>query len=337
MATFGQWVQGARPRTLPAAVSPVLVGSAVAWTYLAPPGFPSAGWAATALVPAAPTSFLTGDDVSMFSVGGHPHAAQSAGEFALRALLALVVALALQVGVNYANDYSDGVRGTDDARVGPVRLVGQRLADPASVKRAALVAFAVAALAGLVLVLLTQAWWLVLLGLTAILAAWFYTGGPRPYGYAGLGELVVFVYFGLVAVAGSTYVQTLAITWLSLACGVGCGCLSVAILLANNLRDIPTDAVSGKRTLAVRLGDPGTRVAYSLAVALPFLVAVGIAIGGRPWALLALLSLPLAVRPTRVVRGGATGRDLVPVLAGTGLLLLGYAVSLSLGLVVGAR
>ena len=335
MATIGQWVQGARPRTLPAAVSPVLVGSAVAWRYLAPLHFSSYGTPTTMLAPVEPTSFLTGDDVSMFSILGHPNAVQSAGEFALRALLALVVALALQVGVNYANDYSDGVRGTDDARVGPVRLVGQRLATPSSVKLAAFAAFGVAALAGLALVLLTQAWWLVLVGLAAIAAAWLYTGGPRPYGYAGLGEL--FVFFGLIAVMGSEYVQTLAIGWLALACGVGCGCLSVAILLANNLRDIPTDAVAGKHTLAVRMGDAGTRTAYSLAIAIPYLTAAGIAIAGVPWALLALLSLPLAIRPARTVRSGAVGRDLVPVLAGTGLLLLGYAVSLSLGLVLSAR
>jgi 1,4-dihydroxy-2-naphthoate octaprenyltransferase len=254
--------------------------------------------------------------------------------FGVRALLALLVALALQIAVNYANDYSDGIRGTDDARVGPVRLVGQGLAPAHRVREAALASFAVAALAGLGLVLLTQTWWLVLVGLAAIAAAWLYTGGPRPYGYAGLGELFVFVFFGLVAVAGSTYVQTLTVTWVSIAGGIACGMLSVAILLANNLRDIPTDSIAGKRTLAVRLGDRGTRMAYLLAVAAPFVVTVAIAVPDYPWALLALVAIPLAVPPLRVVSRGATGRDLVPVLSGTGRLLLGYAVALSLGLVI---
>jgi 1,4-dihydroxy-2-naphthoate octaprenyltransferase len=215
-----------------------------------------------------------------------------------------------------------------------VRLVGQGLAPARQVRLAAFGSFGVAALAGLVLVLVTATWWLILVGLAAIVAAWFYTGGPRPYGYAGLGELFVFVFFGLVAVIGSTYVQTLTVTWLSLAGGVACGALSVAILLANNLRDIPTDTVAGKRTLAVRLGDRGTRIAYLLAVATPFLVTGAMAIPDSPWALSGLLALPLAISPVRVVRSGAVGRDLVPVLAGTGKLLLGYAVALSLGLVV---
>jgi 1,4-dihydroxy-2-naphthoate octaprenyltransferase len=254
--------------------------------------------------------------------------------FAVRAVLALIVALALQVGVNYSNDYSDGIRGTDEVRVGPVRLVGQKLAPARQVKYAALACFGVAAIAGLALVLLTQAWWLILVGLAAIVAAWFYTGGPRPYGYAGLGELFVFVFFGLVAVVGSTYVQTLTITATSLAGGVACGALSVAILLANNLRDIPTDTVHGKHTLAVRLGDHGTRTAYLLAIATPFVVVVAIAVPTLWWALLGLLALPLAAKPVRVVRSGAVGRDLIPVLAGTGTLLLGYAVALALGLVI---
>jgi 1,4-dihydroxy-2-naphthoate octaprenyltransferase len=265
-------------------------------------------------------------------LGGH--LSLTYADLALRALLALVVALALQIGVNYANDYSDGIRGTDERRVGPVRLVGQRLATPRAVKLAAFASFGVAALAGLALVLLTAAWWLLLVGAAAIVAAWFYTGGPRPYGYAGLGELFVFVFFGLVAVAGSTYVQTLRITPTAVAGGVACGALSVAILLANNLRDIPTDTVHGKHTLAVLLGDHGTRVTYLLAVATPFVATVAIAIPDVRWALLGLLAIPLAVPPVRVIRSGAVGRDLIPVLAGTGLLLLGYAVALSAGLVV---
>jgi 1,4-dihydroxy-2-naphthoate octaprenyltransferase len=342
VATFGQWVQGARPRTLPAAVAPVLVGTAAAYYYLAhvisvDGGF---GWFAfSPLDNAASTTTTPGlfsTQVVGFSDPGDPaaHMATGYGTFAVRAVLALVVALALQVGVNYSNDYSDGIRGTDEVRVGPVRLVGQKLAPPRQVKYAAFACFGVAALAGLALVLITQAWWLILVGLAAIVAAWFYTGGPRPYGYAGLGELFVFVFFGLVAVVGSEYVQTLTITATSLAGGVACGALSVAILLANNLRDIPTDTVHGKHTLAVRLGDHGTRTAYLLAVAAPFVVAVAIAIPTLWWALLGLLALPLAVRPVRAVRSGAVGRDLIPVLAGTGALLLGYAVALSAGLVL---
>jgi 1,4-dihydroxy-2-naphthoate octaprenyltransferase len=330
VASVGQWIQGARPRTLPAAIAPVLVGTAVAWVYvgaLVRLGLGERfGWFAYAPLTASGTA-------AGFPAG---HVTATWGQLALRATLALVVALALQVGVNYANDYSDGIRGTDDARVGPVRLVGQRLASPRAVRRAAFASFAVAGLAGLALVLLTQAWWLVLVGVAAIVAAWFYTGGPRPYGYAGLGELFVFVFFGLVAVAGSAYVQVLEVTLLAVACGVACGSLSVAILLANNLRDIPTDTESGKRTLAVRLGDARTRASYLGALLVPYLVALVIAVQGRPWALLALLSLPLALSPARTVRAGALGRDLVPVLAGTGLLLLGYAVTLSIGLVLSA-
>ena len=342
VATLGQWVQGARPRTLPAAVAPVLVGTAAAYYYLAPVLAASriGGWFAYAPLQAEAShdghsgpfsAQSTESDIPALFLG---HASTGYGPLLLRAVLALIVALALQVGVNYSNDYSDGIRGTDEVRVGPVRLVGQKLAPARQVKYAAFVCFGVAALAGLALVLLTQAWWLILVGLAAIVAAWFYTGGPRPYGYAGLGELFVFVFFGLVAVVGSEYVQTLTITATSLAGGVACGALSVAILLANNLRDIPTDTVHGKHTLAVRLGDHGTRTAYLLAVATPFVVAVAVAIPDLWWALLGLLAIPLAVRPVRVVRSGAAGRDLIPVLAGTGALLLGYAIALSAGLVV---
>ena len=337
MATFGQWVQGARPRTLPAALAPVLVGTASAYYYLAhvitvDGAF---GWVAYSPLGNDVSSTTTPGVFSAQEVGvPGVHVATSYGAFALRAVLALVVALALQVGVNYSNDYSDGIRGTDEVRVGPVRLVGQHLAPPRQVKYAAFASFGVAALAGLGLVLLTGAWWLLLVGVAAIVAAWFYTGGPRPYGYAGLGELFVFVFFGLVAVVGTEYVQTLAFTATALAGGVACGALSVAILLANNLRDIPTDTVHGKHTLAVRLGDHGTRTAYLLAVAAPFVIAVAIAVPTMWWAMLGLLALPLAARPVRVVRSGAVGRDLIPVLAGTGTLLLGYAVALSAGLVI---
>ncbi len=359
MATSGQWWQGARPRTLPAALAPVLVGTAVAWWTLGELIRLSArigGWFTTqaptltaylatgGVLPPQPDAgdgWWTITTNSIFTIENYTEVIADPGpmsitplQFALRAVLALVVALALQVGVNYANDYSDGIRGTDDARVGPVRLVGQGLASPRSVKLAAFAMFGVAALAGLALVLLTQAWWLLLVGAAAIVAAWFYTGGPSPYGYAGLGEVFVFVFFGLVAVVGTTYVQTLSISWLAVAGGVACGSLSVGILLANNLRDIPTDTVSGKHTLAVRLGDARTRAAYVASLIVPFGVALGLSITVTWWALLALVALPLALGPARIVRRGALGRDLVPVLAGTGKLLLGYAVLLSTGLVI---
>ena len=291
MTTVAQWVAGARPRTLPAAVAPVLVGSG---------------------------------------------AAAHAGAFAPgRALLALVVALALQVAVNYANDYSDGVRGTDADRVGPLRLVGSGVAAPAAVRTAALLSFAVAAVAGLVLALLTTMW-LLPLGAVMIAAAWGYTGGASPYGYRGLGEVSVFVFFGLVAVVGTTYVQAERVTAPAVLGGVACGALACAILVTNNLRDIPTDAVAGKRTLAVVLGDARTRALYLGLVALSFAVAVVLAVAVAPWSLLALLALPLAVAPARRVRGGASGRDLVPVLGGTGRLQLVFAVLLTAGLVLGS-
>jgi 1,4-dihydroxy-2-naphthoate octaprenyltransferase len=295
VTTPAQWLAGARPRTLPAALAPVLVGTAVA--------------------------------------------AWDGGVLWARALLALLVALALQVGVNYANDYSDGIRGTDADRVGPVRLVGQRLAAPGAVKRAALLSFGVAAVAGLALVVLSGLWWLLLVGAAAIVAAWTYTGGPRPYGYAGLGEVFVFVFFGLVAVCGTAVVQVGTISGLAVLCGVGVGALSCAILVANNLRDIPGDTVSGKRTLAVRIGDPATRRLYAalvgVALAVPAIVGlVGLA-APQTWpgaAVLGLGSLGVAIAPLRAVGSGAAGRALVPVLVATGQLLLAYGVLLSAGI-----
>jgi 1,4-dihydroxy-2-naphthoate octaprenyltransferase len=250
---------------------------------------------------------------------------------AVRAVLALLLALALQVGVNYANDYSDGVRGTDDDRVGPLRLTGSGLAAPAAVRGAALASFAVAGALGTVLVALTGQWWLLAVGGAAVAAAWFYTGGPRPYGYAGLGELFVFVFFGLVAVLGTTYTQAGRIDRQAVAAAVGVGVLACALLVVNNLRDVPTDAVTGKRTLAVRLGVARTRLLYAALVAVAYAAAVVAAVG-RPWALLALASLPLAVAPVRAVRSGAAGPALLPVLRDTGRLELGYALALAVGL-----
>jgi 1,4-dihydroxy-2-naphthoate polyprenyltransferase len=301
MASPAQWFQGARPRTLPAAVAPVLVGSAVAW------------WM---------DSFILE-----------------------RALLALAVALALQVGVNYANDYSDGVRGTDDARAttgGPVRLVGQHLAQAHHVKIAAFTSFGVAALAGLLLVILTGQWWLIAAGIACIAAAWFYTGGTRPYGYAGLGEVFVFVFFGVVAVVGTTYVQTEQFSGLSFVLSVGVGAYACAILVANNLRDRTADAQSGKHTLAVRLGDTSTRRVYVALVAvgimIPVLVTVlAAALPALGWPLAAGLGAfaGFVIRgPVRIVRSGASGRDLVAVLAGTGMGQLVGAVLTSAGILL---
>jgi 1,4-dihydroxy-2-naphthoate octaprenyltransferase len=286
MATPAQWLEGARPRTLPAAIAPVAAGTGAAAA------------------------------VDGFDLG--------------RALLALLVAVALQVGVNYANDYSDGIRGTDADRVGPLRLVGSGVAPPGAVKRAALLAFAVGAVAGLVLALLV-AWWLVLVGVACLLGAWYYTGGGSPYGYRGLGEVSVFVFFGLVATVGTTYVQAERITTAAVLAGVGCGALACAILVANNLRDIPTDREVGKRTLAVRLGDRRTRLLYVGLVFAAYAVVVLIALQYLV-VLIALGTALPAVRPTLGVIYGATGRELVPVLKETGLLLLVYGVALGITL-----
>ncbi|HEX5088085.1 MAG TPA: 1,4-dihydroxy-2-naphthoate polyprenyltransferase [Nocardioides sp.] len=281
MATAGEWVAGARPRTLPAAVSPVVAGTGVA-AYV-----DHAVW--------------------------------------WKALLALVVSLALQVGVNYANDYSDGVRGTDAERVGPMRLVGSGAATPAAVKRAAFLAFGVAAVAGLVLAA-TTAWWLVAVGLACVLAAWFYTGGSRPYGYLGLGEVMVFVFFGLVAVVGTTYVQTGSFALPALYAAVGIGAIACALLVVNNLRDIPTDTVAGKRTLAVVLGADRTRALYLLLVLAAAVACVAVAASTSWWALLGLGFLVPALRGVRTVMSGAVGPALVPVLQSTGLAELVWAV-----------
>ncbi|MGH8775378.1 MAG: 1,4-dihydroxy-2-naphthoate polyprenyltransferase [Jiangellaceae bacterium] len=290
MAGLTDWVTGARPRTLPAAVAPVLVGTG------------AAAAAGSAVLP--------------------------------RALLALVVALALQVGANYANDYADGVRGTDDQRVGPLRLVGSGSAPPMSVRVAAWWCFAVAAVAGSALVLLTGEWWLLAVGALAVAAAWYYTGGSRPYGYRGLGEVSVFVFFGLVAVVGTTYVQVGRITASSVVSGVAVGCLACAILVANNVRDMQTDVRSGKRTLAVFLGSRRTRMLYVALLVTAYALAIALAVAGRAWAALALFSVPLAFRAARPVARGARGPALVPVLRDTARTELAYAVLLALGLFI---
>ena len=288
MAAVRDWVAGARPRTLPAAIVPVVVGSGVAIGYgrLEP-------W---------------------------------------HAILALFVALALQVGVNYANDYSDGVRGTDERRVGPVRLVGSGLVPPRRVLAAALGCFAAACVAGLVLAIVTS-WWLIPLGAAAVAAAWFYTGGDRPYGYRALGEVSVFLFFGLAAVAGTAYVQMDRVAWLALAAAVPIGLLACALLVINNLRDIPTDAATGKRTLAVVAGDQRTRLLYAACALLPFAAAAAMA-PVRPLALLALAAVPLALAPIRLVRAGASGPGLITALGQTGRLQLAFGALLTVGLAI---
>jgi len=248
----------------------------------------------------------------------------------VRAFLALVVAVALQIGVNFANDYSDGIRGTDTNRVGPVRLVGQGLAKPSHVKWAAFACFGIAGIAGLVLIALTHQWWLIIIGIACIVAAWSYTGGSQPYGYRGLGEIFVFVFFGLVPVIGTAYVQTLSFSLIAIVGGAGVGALACAILVTNNLRDIPGDTVSGKQTVAVRLGDAATRRLYTLLIIIGVASPVVLAALSSPWVVLGCITAMLAVPPLRVVNGGALGPALVPALKQTGLLLLVF------GLVVGA-
>jgi 1,4-dihydroxy-2-naphthoate octaprenyltransferase len=245
------------------------------------------------------------------------------------------VAVALQIGVNYANDYSDGIRGTDTVRVGPMRLVGSGVAAPSAVRTAALVSFAVAGIAGLTLIALTEQWWLLAVGAGCLAGAWFYTGGTRPYGYAGLGELAVFVFFGLVAVLGTEYVVSGRMTPTGGFAAVAVGAMSAAVLVANNLRDIPTDAATAKRTLAVRLGDHRTRILYTALVAIPFAVTLGFAVSR--WAtLVALLALVFAVPALLRVRGGATGPALIQVLRDTGLALLVWAATTAAALAFSA-
>jgi 1,4-dihydroxy-2-naphthoate polyprenyltransferase len=289
-----RWIIGARPRTLPAAIVPVVLGTACA-IGVGTPDIDVVWW---------------------------------------RVALALVVSVALQVGVNYANDYSDGVRGTDDVRVGPQRLVASGLASPSAVKKAAFLAFGIAAAAGLAIAIDTSPW-LIAVGVACIAAGWFYTGGSHPYGYLGLGELFVFVFFGLVATAGTTFAAIERVTGLSVLMGCGAGALACSLLVINNLRDIPTDREVGKRTLAVRLGDRRTRWLYVALIALGFAVVVAAAFA-RPPVLVALIVILAAVRPVRAVLGGASGRELIPVLGATGQVQLSYAILAAAGLILGS-
>ncbi|SER97223.1 1,4-dihydroxy-2-naphthoate octaprenyltransferase [Propionibacterium cyclohexanicum] len=291
MATAAEWLEGARPRTLPTGISPVLAGTAIAWWY------------------------------GQFDPGV--------------AVLCLVVALALVVGVNFANDYSDGVRGADDNRVGPQRLVGSGAADPRTVRNAALGCFGMAGLAGLAAVSITGYWWLLVVGVACVLAAWFYTGGRHPYGYLGLGEIFVFVFFGLVAVGGTVYLQlgrVPAAGWAS-ACGIGL--LACAVLVTNNLRDIASDTAAGKRTLETRLGDRATRWLYVAIVLLCVVCALAVAALTTWWALLALVALVLLAPACRSLLAGATGMDLVATLKATGQGELLWAVGLFIGIGIG--
>lgn len=292
MASVKDWIEGARLRTLPAALAPVVVGSAAA--------FHLGSWSAP------------------------------------RALLALGVALALQVGVNFANDYSDGVRGTDDHRSGPPRLTGGGLVTPKVVLAAAWGCFALAGVLGLVLLTLSGAWILLLAGMLAVLAAWFYTGGSHPYGYMGIGisELMVFVFFGLLATVGTTWTQAASAPWWVWCLASGMGLLSVDLLMANNLRDIPTDLESGKRTVAVRLGERGSRAAYALVLVGALALAV-VSMPTTPTRVgVFVVGAAAAVVPARPVVTGATGRALIPALRDTGLYALVWAATVAVALVL---
>ena len=289
MTTREQWIAGARPKTLPAAIAPVFVGTAFA------------GYNATVL----------------------------------HTLLALIVALALQVGVNYANDYSDGIKGTDADRVGPMRLVGSGAATPGSVKKAAFISFAIAAIAGLILASRTS-WLLIILGAICILAAWTYTGGPKPYGYQALGEVSVFIFFGVVATVGTYYVQTESISREVLLASFAMGALACAILVLNNLRDLENDKNADKKTLAVVMGDQGTRDLYKWLMFFALAMSVALTFFSFFY-LLALLSLPLVSKSVRAVNSGASGTALIDLLAKTGRIQIIYALALSFAALLVAR
>lgn len=291
MATPAQWLEGARLRTLPLALAPVISGSAAA-----------------------------------LQLGGF--------QFAL-ALLAFLVAVFLQIGVNYANDYSDGIKGTDEQRVGPLRLTGSGAAPAHHVKWAAFACFGAAMLAGLAIVVITGMWWFLLIGLSAVFAAWGYTGGTRPYGYMGLGDVFVFIYFGLVATLGTTFIQAAQLSTTAWLASVSMGLFACALLMANNIRDIPTDAEVGKLTLAVRLGEARARLAYAGQLGLGFALML-FTVPAHPWNLLVFLAVPLALPAARTVLAGRSGTALIPVLKQTGLLSLAFSVLLLLAAVIGS-
>ncbi len=320
------WVAGARPRTLPAAIVPVVVGTAAGYlssgrVLIATPQTSSACHA---------TACATFDRQLTW----------------LNAILALLVALGIQIGTNYVNDYADGVRGTDEHRVGPIRLVAGRLATVRQVKIAALMAFGIAGLAGFGLAARVT-WWFIPLGLVCGIAGWAYTGGPRPYGYLGFGELFVFVFFGLVATAGSAYVQHAPFVvslaghlfsyrfdwWFALWAGVPVGLLAAALLQANNLRDIATDTESGKRTLAVRLGRRRAGMLYCLTL-LGVALSIGVLCSYRPWALLAIAATPVAIAPLRLALSDQEGRALLPMLGTTARLQILTGALLTIGLLL---
>ena len=281
---MNKWIIGARLRTLPAAIAPVVVATA-----------------------------LAGKNASL-----------------LPAILALIVSLSLQVGVNYANDYSDGIRGTDNNRVGPTRITASGLATPHAVKSAAFISFAVGVVAGLTLAAMTS-WWLILVGALAILAAWGYTGGKNPYGYLGLGELFVFIFFGVVATVGTFYVQTEQITLDAFLASIPMGTFSCALLAINNIRDRVLDEPAGKRTLAVRFGDRKSRIFFAALISLGY---IAVAVMGEPWLMLTLLSAPMALSLVRGVFGGAQGTELIPYLAKTGKLQLQFSILFGIALVL---
>lgn len=309
MATFGQWVEGARLRTLPLAFAPVLAGAGAA--------IGAAGGVSELII-------------------GSPLPTDSPQPRYLHVIvcsvLALIVALALQIGSNFANDYSDGVRGTDDVRVGPTRLTASGLVAPHKVKRAAMLSFATAGVAGLALTVAAQAWWFIPVGVFAVLAAWFYTGGSHPYGYYAMGEVFVFIFFGLVATVGTGYAIAGEMTLSMWAAAVGVGLFACAVLMVNNLRDIPTDTQAGKTTLAVVLGDRRARVGYAVMVSVPYALLLVPVFAGHMAALIAVISFALVISPLRTVLGGRTGTDLIPCIKSTGLAALTYGALLGLGL-----
>ena len=291
VATISQWVAGARLRTLPIVIAPVIIGTAAAVD-------------------------ITGK-LAWFE-----------------ALLALVVGLLLQIGVNYSNDYSDGIRGTDDVRVGPLRLTASGLAEPATVRNAAFACFGLAGLVGAFLVIYTSAWPLLLVGVAAIFAAWGYTGGKNPYGYRGLGEVFVFIFFGLVATLGTTYTQAHLLTLPAYLGAVGTGLIATALLMANNIRDIPTDKEVGKMTLAVRLGDPAARISYVMMLAVALVLPL-LLVATHPWMWLILLTVLLCLAPCWIVLRNHEPGALIPVLKQTGIINLAYAALFTVGIAMG--